>query len=472
MKNFFLPFLTVIWVCCAVISHAQNVSAVHLDTLGKKVITDILIEGNKLTKSRIILREVTLQPGDSLYWGNLKAGMEQSQNNVMNLGLFNFVEIEPIQTDNEQIILLISLQERWYIYPVPILEIAQTNFNTWWETKELRWLNYGVYVSHQNFRGRNEKIKFTARFGYTKKFSASYSIPNLNHKQTLSLYTSAGYFENDEITYNTFNNERLFYDNSEYKARKYYQLKLGLGYRENIFVKHYAELGYFDATVRDSVLLLQPDYFTGNSNNSKFLRATYIIDYDTRDYKRYPLNGVLVYGTFQQTGLGIANREGLNLFTTQMGYNHHHKLSDRFYLAHALSGKVNWSTPPYYLTQGLGYGELVRGYEFYIIDGTRWALLQSNLKFEILKPKSITLPFITNEKFNKTFVALYANAFFDSGYVYGRDFEDNNSLVNQYIYSFGLGLDLVTYYDKVMRVEGSLNAEGQYGVYVAFKQSF
>src|SRR5690554_1548032 len=103
-------------MCWAVISHGQNVSGVHLDTLGKKVITDILIEGNKLTKSRIILREVTLQPGDSLYWGNLKAGMEQSQNNVMNLGLFNFVEIEPIQTDNEQIILLISLQERWYIY--------------------------------------------------------------------------------------------------------------------------------------------------------------------------------------------------------------------------------------------------------------------------------------------------------------------------------------------------------------------
>ena len=472
MKHFFLTFLTASLVCCAVLLQGQNVSAVHLDTLGKKVITDILIEGNKLTKSRIILREITINVGDSLYWGNLKAGMEQSHNNVMNLGLFNFVEVEPIQTNNEHIILLISVTERWYIYPVPILEIAQTNFNTWWETKELRWLNYGIYVSHQNFRGRNEKLKFTARFGYTKKFSASYSIPNLNHNQTLSLYTSAGYFENNEITYNTFNNERLFYNNSEDKARKYYEFKVGLGYRENIFVKHYAELSYFDALVRDSVLLLQPDYFSGGMAQSQFLRATYVIDYDTRDYKRYPLNGVLIYGTFQQNGLGLVNREGLNLFTTQVGYNHHYKLSDKFYVGYSLAGKVNWSTPPYYLTQGLGYGELVRGYEFYIIDGTRWGLIQTNLKYEILKPKSITLPLIKNEKFNKTFIALYANAFFDSGYVYGKDFEDNNSLVNQYIYSFGLGLDLVTYYDKVMRVEGSLNAEGEYGIYVAFKQSF
>ena len=472
MKHLFLLWLTALLLCCTVITYGQQVSSVQLDTLGKKVITDILIEGNKVTKRRIILREVTLQLGDTLYWGNLKAGMAQSENNVMNLGLFNFVEIEPIQTDNESVILLISVQERWYIYPVPILEIAQTNFNTWWETKELRWLNYGVYVSHQNFRGRNEKIKFTARFGYTKKFSASYSIPNLNRKQTLSLYTSAGYFENEQITYNTFDNERVFYENSEDKARKYYQFKIGLGYRENIFIKHYAEVSMINASVRDSVLELQPNYFSGNRSKSKFLRATYVIDYDTRDYKRYPLSGVLLYGTFQQTGLGLINKEGLNLFTTQIGYNHHFKLSDKFYFAYSLSGKANWSKPPYYLTQGLGYGDVVRGYELYVIDGTRWGLMQSNLKYEIIKPKSITLPFIPNEKFNKTFIALYGNAFIDAGYVYGEDFEVNNSLVNQYIYSFGLGLDLVTYYDKVMRVEGSINAEGQFGVYVAFKQSF
>jgi len=472
LKHCLFTFLTAITVCCTAWLYGQQVSSVQLDTLGKKVISDILIEGNKLTKERIILREITFKSGDSLYWGNLKAGMEQSQNNVMNLGLFNFVEIEPVQVDNESVIILVSVQERWYIYPLPILEIAQTNFNTWWQTKELRWLNYGLYVSHQNFRGRNEKLKLTARFGYTKKFSLSYSIPNLNRKQTLSLYTSAGYFENEEITYNTFDNERQFFSNAEDKARRLYNFKAGVGYRENIFVKHYIELSYFKTIVRDSVLVLQPDYFTGGKSTTEFLRATYTIDYDTRDYKRYPLNGMLLYGVFQQSGLGLVNKEGLNLFTTKIGYNQHIKLSDRFYFAHSLSGKVNWTTPPYYLTEGLGYGDLVRGYELYIVDGTRWGLLQTNLKYEIIKPKSITLPFITNKKFNKTFIALYGNAFFDSGYVYGKEFEANNSLVNQYIYSFGLGLDVVTYYDKVMRVEGSLNAEGQYGIYVAFKQSF
>jgi outer membrane protein assembly factor BamA len=453
-------------------SKAQLVESIRLDTTGQKVITDFIFEGNKLTKERIIMREVTLNVGDTLYWSNLQAGIEQSQNNVMNLRLFNFVEMEPIQVDNEHIIILISVQERWYIYPVPIFEIAQTNFNTWWETKELRWLNYGLSVSHSNFRGLNQDLSLTLRFGYTKKYSASWSIPNLNKKQTLGLYLSAGYFENNEIVYNTENNERLFYNNSEDKARQYFQYKAGLSYREDIYLRHYFEVSYFDARVNDTIPIVQPDYFTGGGNTSQFLRASYSIQYDTRDYRRYPLKGMMLFGTVSQDGLGLVNKEGLGLFTTFGGYRQHYKMANRWYLAHNLEGKVNWDEPPYYLLRGLGYGNFVRGYEFYVVDGTAYGLFQSNVKFEILKPKSITIPFVPSEKFSKTFVALYANLFFDAGYVEGDRFSATNSLVNEYLYSVGAGLDLVTYYDKVVRVEGSINALGEAAVYVHFKQVF
>lgn len=457
---------------CLFSTHGQLVESIRLDTTGQKIITDFIIEGNKLTKERIILREVTLAVGDTLYWSNLKAGMEQSENNVMNLRLFNFVEIEPIQIDNKRIIVLITVQERWYIYPVPIFEIAQTNFNTWWETKEIRWTNYGVAVSHSNFRGLNQNLSFTLRFGYTKKYSASWSIPNLNKKQTLGLYFSAGFFENNEITYNTETNERLFYNNPEEKARQYYQYKVGLSYREDIYLRHYFEVSYLDARVNDTVPTLQPDYFTGGGASSRFLRASYAISYDTRNYRGYPLKGMLLYGTVSQDGLGLANREGLGLFTTYAGYRQHYQVGNRWYTAHSIKGKVNWTDPPYYLLRGLGYSDLVRGYELYVIDGTSYGLFQSNLKYEILKPKSINIPFVPTKKFSKTFVALYANLFFDAGYVDGEQFVENNSLVNEYLYSLGLGLDLVTYYDKVVRVEGSVNALGEQSIFVHFKQAF
>ncbi len=464
-----LSLLSILFVAAAV---AQPVEPLTLDTTGKMVVIDFLIEGNKTTQERIILREMTFALGDSLYLSNIRAGMEQSRNNIMNLRLFNFVDIEAVQVENDQVIILISVIERWYIYPVPILEIAQTNFNTWWETKELKWLNYGVSVSHNNFRGLNQRLSLVMRFGYTKRFSASYNIPNLNRKQTLGLNLSAGYFENDEIVYNTQNNEREFYNNSVDKARQYLQYSAGLSYRENIYLTHLLQLTYFDARVNDTIPALQADYFTGGKNTSEFLRLVYSISYDKRDYRRYPLKGVLLQGHMQQDGLGIVNKEGLNLLTTTATYRHHHKLSDRFYLAHALTGKVNWDEPPYYLLRGLGYGDMVRGYEFYVIDGTHVALIQGNFKYAVVKQKSITIPWVPSEKFSETFIALYANLFFDAGYVYGKEYEARNSLVNEYLYSMGIGIDLVTYYDKVMRVEGSLNALGQTAIYVHFKQAF
>ncbi len=450
----------------------QVVEEYQLDTISQKIITDILFEGNDLTKERIIKREMTIATGDTLYWSNLQAGMEQSKNNIMNLRLFNFVEIEPVMTDNEHVILLVSVQERWYLYPVPIFEIAQTNFNTWWETKELRWLNYGLSVSHSNFRGLNQDLSFTLRFGYTKRFSASYTIPNLNQKQTLGLHLSARYYENRQIAYNTSNNERLFFSVDGEKARKYYLYKVGLSLRENIYLRHYFELSFFDAYVNDSIPNLQPDYFTGGGDHSRFLRASYIITYDTRDYQRYPLKGTFVFGALNQDGLGLINKEGMSLFTTSAGYRQYYKLGNRIYAAYSLEGKVNWDDPPYYLVEGLGYSAAVRGYEYYVMDGTRYGVLATNFKYEILKPKSIDLPLIPTEKFSKTFVALYGNLFFDSGYVYGKDFENDNSLVNKYLYSGGIGLDIVTYYDRVLRLEGTINALGEPGFYVHFKQAF
>lgn len=450
---------------------AQQVAALQTDTLGEKHVIDILFEGNKRTKAQIMLREMTFEAGDKLLWSNLKAAMKQSQSNLMNLELFNFVEIEPLLLGNGEVMVLVTVQERWYIYPVPIFEIAETNFNTWWENKELRWLNYGVSLKHKNFRGLNQQVAIMARFGYTRRFSASYSIPNLNKAQTLGLNLAAGYFENNELVYRTIDNTRQFYNNPEDKARRWNEYRAGITYRENIFTRHTLTLSYHDVRVNDTIPILNMDYLPSPGARAQWLRASYMLSHDTRDYKRYPLKGMLLYAYFQQDGLGLVNQDGFSLFTTQLSYRHHHKVGERLYLAHALTGKVNWSEPPYYMVNALGYGNFVRGYELFVVDGTRFGLLQSNFKYEVIQPRTISLPFVPSQ-FGETFVALYANLFFDAGYVYGPLFSSANSLVNEYLYSMGVGLDLVTYYDKVVRVEGSLNALGQTAIFVHFNQAF
>jgi hypothetical protein len=60
--------------------------------------------------------------------------------------------------------------------------------------------------------------------------------------------------------------------------------------------------------------------------------------------------------------------------------------------------------------------------------------------------------------------------FFDSGYV-NNNFTDpeNVALSNRYLFGGGVGLDIVTYYDLVLRLEYSINDRGDAGFFVNAK---
>ena len=64
--------------------------------------------------------------------------------------------------------------------------------------------------------------------------------------------------------------------------------------------------------------------------------------------------------------------------------------------------------------------------------------------------------------------ALYLKAQFDGGYVYADQYRANNPLSNSWLYGGGLGLDFVTYYDRVFRFEYSVNKLGKGGLYIHF----
>jgi hypothetical protein len=74
--------------------------------------------------------------------------------------------------------------------------------------------------------------------------------------------------------------------------------------------------------------------------------------------------------------------------------------------------------------------------------------------------------FINNEKFSLIHYALYVNFFADFGYVHDDIFFKDNPYSNNLLAGAGIGLDLVTYYDKVFRTEFSINRQGDTGVYL------
>ena len=55
----------------------------------------------------------------------------------------------------------------------------------------------------RNFRGRNETVRLSAQFGYTRRYSLLYSIPNLDEKQKHGLSFGFDYGEPKNLAYFT-----------------------------------------------------------------------------------------------------------------------------------------------------------------------------------------------------------------------------------------------------------------------------
>ena len=110
------------------------------------IIKNIFIEGLKTTKENTLLRELNFQEGDTINIKDLESIIEENKSNLLNQWLFNFVEFNPI-IQKKYIDILIKVTERWYIWPYPIFEIGERNFNVFWDT--LRPVSYTHLRAHE-----------------------------------------------------------------------------------------------------------------------------------------------------------------------------------------------------------------------------------------------------------------------------------------------------------------------------------
>ncbi|HMC96293.1 MAG TPA: POTRA domain-containing protein, partial [Flavobacteriales bacterium] len=113
----------------------------------------VTITGNTKTRDRIILRELIVHEGDSLSSTALYDKLERSRQNLMNTALFNTVSVQPLYLAPGAAMVEVTVNERWYIWPALIFDLADPNFNTWWLTKDFSRVNYGLYLYKYNFRG-------------------------------------------------------------------------------------------------------------------------------------------------------------------------------------------------------------------------------------------------------------------------------------------------------------------------------
>jgi outer membrane protein assembly factor BamA len=438
------------------------------DTLPKYTIQRIYVIGNRVTKYRIITRELTFKECDLLDTAALSAAIKQSRLNLMNTTLFNFVAIHYV-IDEGEIFVYIKVTERWYVWPSPILEIPDRNANIWLQMRDFTRLNYGAYVVWNNFRGRRETLQFIMRFGYAERYGVSYNIPNLGKHQRSGIGFSYGYSRNHEIGYKSVDNVLLFYNDDKVYTRQEQFARLRYTYRKVIFNSHAVELRYNQTKVTDTIVKLAPTYTFNDRNRLEFFSLNYFFASDHRDYRPYPLRGWIYTLDATQTGLGILKDEGVSFLKLESGLRYYNHFGGRWYGAYGLKGKWSSSTQqPYYVQRGLGYSDYLRGYEYYVIDGHQYGTFKTNIKYQLVKPGVIDFDYFKNDRFDKLSYAFYLNAFFDAGYVRDALYYRENALNNTYLYSYGLGIDFVGYYDMVFRFELARNRQQEFGFYLHY----
>jgi outer membrane protein assembly factor BamA len=76
------------------------------------------------------------------------------------------------------------------------------------------------------------------------------------------------------------------------------------------------------------------------------------------------------------------------------------------------------------------------------------------------------------EQFNKVHYAVYMNVFADAGYVNNEFPDPTNTMLNNWQFSAGVGLDFVTYYDQVFRIDYAINRYGEHGFFFHIETPF
>lgn len=438
-------------------------------------ISSVTIKGNKKTKERIITRELTRQVSDTITLGCIHQFKKRSQQNIFNTQLFIYDTIYPVINHvNKTVQLKIAVKERWYVWPVPLFEVQDRNFNTWWQTKDLFRINYGIALGFENFTGVKDRLVFLFQRGYTEKYGISYRLPYLNKAQTVGINFSYIFARNNEVTYKTQNNEPLFVRDYGKYLRKEHEGKVGFIYRPNLYEQSTVEVLVKNSSIQDTVAKLNSDYFGKDVKNITYGSLQYRYTFDNRDNKVYPLSGWAFDTWIYQDGFDFSDNAPINNLNITGSLRKHTHLYGRFYLANLAKARLmNVDKLSFNFNRALGWNDMVRGYEYYVMDGQRYFLTKNCLRFQLVKPRVYQNEGrFTIKQFNTIPYYLLLNVFFDAAYVEDRFYYKTNTLNNSWQYGYGVGIDFITYYDLVFRVEYSFNKLQQSGFFLHMTSGF
>ena len=441
-------FVTNIFLFIALVSFKTNVVSAQ-----KIRVDSIVFQGNERTKISILRRELDFGENDSLLTEELDKRLEFNRRKLMNTNLFIWVKYDYKVNKQGNLSIQFEFLEQLYTLVFPIFSIADRNLSDWLNKgADPKRIIYGINGIQNNLTGRNEKIGINLETGFTQRIDLSFSNPYIDSKKRFGLFTGFTYQTSKNLAYSS-RNDTLLYLNSGQVLRERWSGLLGFRKRIKFYDFQSLELRYHNIRINDEVFNLNPHYLPNRTEKSEFIQLSYRFSYDYRDFATYPLRGRKVDVIVNYTGL--TGNLKFNYYDFGIGYERYIPLGSNFYLSstHKLKFTQYGKEVPYFLTQGLGYGSnVVRGYELNVIDGNNFYINRNTFKFQLIN-KIYNVPFLKYKQINQIPLSIYPTAFIDFGYVnIGQENYFNSKLGGKLLYGYGIGLDLVTYYNLVTKI--------------------
>ena len=388
------------------------------------------IRGNKITEGDIILRELTFAKGDTVS----NSDIEYNRERIFSLGIFTGVDLY-VKKVNEKNILVIDVEESWYIYPIPFVELKDRDWKKF---------SYGIDVVIQNFRGRNELLQVRGSLGYDPSVLLSYYKPEI--------IKGSDIFFNSALSYSNVKNKSQI---AEYLYGAQFDQKifsglLTIGKRFGNFHRFSVDLGY--EYVASPVFIKGISASNERIDRMPVIGATY--SYDSRDLAQFPKNGIYALADMQFKGIGINN---IKYQIATVDFREYRPVFDDLYFKCRFATRIAFGNlVPYYDFSFLGYQQRIRGHFNDIQEGNYYYLGSAEFYYPLIKDINISLDFVPIlPKSLLTYrVALYSELFGDAGVAKLRHQKLN---ISDFQSGYGIGLTLLILPYNIVRFEFALD---------------
>jgi outer membrane protein assembly factor BamA len=425
-------------------------------------IRSITIQGNNKTKSYIIQRELPYHIGSVVPADSLEAYNTLGQHQIFNTSLFNEAKVESIMVDSTTADVLIHVKERWYLFPLPYFRWVDRNFSQWWnqQNRSLDRVNYGVNFRQSNFTGNNDRLVIGLITGYTQQAILRYQIPFIDKKLQWGVGVGLQYYTQKEINFATIADKQVFYK-ADGLLRDGFRGNASLSYRPNLFERVNIQMGMGEENITGEAFLKAPNLLPTLAKSMRYADLTIGYSKVKFDYNAYPTKGSSTDFAWYQR---LAKNAPFSSFQFRKVLIHPFNKTN--FLFTESNSQIKFLANQNYLDQRLlGYGNLqMSGLEYYVVDGN--AATIGKLAFHH-KIGTITLRNPVTKKFlPEVQYHFWLKLFTQLGYVYSEKPLNSNKLSNTLLRTAGIGVDIISIYDFVFKIDYSVNQLGDKGLYL------